>query len=321
MTKSIKTKKVLILCGFFFFSFFAYKIFIADSHGNDVLSFQNNPKLIYINDNGLIYSIEASANTIKDALDEKNIKLADHDRITPSSDSAIYPGMQLNIDRAAKIKIQVDGKALENYSAEKTIGGVLDENHVSLGRLDKVLPEIGSRPQPNSTVIVTRINIEEKTVTEDIDFKTTYKEDPKLSWREEKIEQAGQKGTRELKYKITYKNSKEASRVILEKNITKDPVPAIIVKGTYVQLGKASKGDASFYASSWGELNASRSIPRGGFAKVTNLDNGKSVIVKINDYGPQSPQRIIDLSYASFSKIGSLGQGILHNVKVERILN
>jgi rare lipoprotein A len=41
---------------------------------------------------------------------------------------------------------------------------------------------------------------------------------------------------------------------------------------------------------------AHRSLPLDSFAKVTNLDNGRSVVVKINDRGPYTRGRILDLS-------------------------
>ncbi|HEX3521338.1 MAG TPA: septal ring lytic transglycosylase RlpA family protein [Stellaceae bacterium] len=41
---------------------------------------------------------------------------------------------------------------------------------------------------------------------------------------------------------------------------------------------------------------AHRSLPLASYAKVTNLDSGRSVIVKINDRGPYTRGRIIDLS-------------------------
>jgi rare lipoprotein A (peptidoglycan hydrolase) len=57
------------------------------------------------------------------------------------------------------------------------------------------------------------------------------------------------------------------------------------------------------------------------YAKVTNLDNGKSVTVKINDVGPLTSGGIIDLSEAAFKAIasGGLGQGRLYNVTVEKL--
>src|SRR5882762_9800730 len=41
---------------------------------------------------------------------------------------------------------------------------------------------------------------------------------------------------------------------------------------------------------------AHRSLPLASYAKVTNLDNSRSVVVKINDRGPYTRGRIIDLS-------------------------
>ncbi len=54
------------------------------------------------------------------------------------------------------------------------------------------------------------------------------------------------------------------------------------------------------------------------YAKVTNLKNGKSVIVRVNDRGPFVDDRIIDLSYAAASKLGYVKNGTAP-VKVERI--
>lgn len=49
---------------------------------------------------------------------------------------------------------------------------------------------------------------------------------------------------------------------------------------------------------------AHRSLPLPSFARVTNLDNGKSVVVRVNDRGPFHGDRLIDLSYAAAVKLG-----------------
>ena len=64
---------------------------------------------------------------------------------------------------------------------------------------------------------------------------------------------------------------------------------------------------------------AHKTLPFGTRVKVTNLSNGKEVIVKINDRGPFVKGRVIDLSYGAFSQIESPGKGIT-KVKLE-ILN
>lgn len=56
---------------------------------------------------------------------------------------------------------------------------------------------------------------------------------------------------------------------------------------------------------------ANRSIPFGTKVKITNLKNGKSVVVRINDRGPFTKGRAFDMSQAAFKSIGSLASGHL----------
>jgi rare lipoprotein A len=51
-------------------------------------------------------------------------------------------------------------------------------------------------------------------------------------------------------------------------------------------------------------------LPLGTYVKVTNLRNGKSVVVKINDRGPVTPGRIIDLSYGAASMLQFRSKGL-----------
>lgn len=54
---------------------------------------------------------------------------------------------------------------------------------------------------------------------------------------------------------------------------------------------------------------AHTSLPIPSYVRVTNLANGRSVIVRINDRGPFHGGRVIDLSYAAAKKLGYAGQG------------
>ncbi|MDE3208249.1 MAG: SPOR domain-containing protein, partial [Pseudomonadota bacterium] len=51
-------------------------------------------------------------------------------------------------------------------------------------------------------------------------------------------------------------------------------------------------------------------LPLPCYARVTNLDNGRSVIVRVNDRGPFLSDRIMDLSYAAAYKLGYAQKGI-----------
>lgn len=63
---------------------------------------------------------------------------------------------------------------------------------------------------------------------------------------------------------------------------------------------------------------AHRSLPLPTYARVTNLDNGRTVIVKVNDRGPFHGDRLIDLSYAAAARLDILRNGTGH-VRVEAI--
>lgn len=54
---------------------------------------------------------------------------------------------------------------------------------------------------------------------------------------------------------------------------------------------------------------AHRTLPFGAIVRVTNLNNGKQVEVRINDRGPFVANRIIDLSYAAAVALGMIGTG------------
>lgn len=54
---------------------------------------------------------------------------------------------------------------------------------------------------------------------------------------------------------------------------------------------------------------AHKSLPLPSYVRVTRLDNGKSVVVRVNDRGPFHSGRVIDLSYAAAAKLGMLGTG------------
>ena len=63
---------------------------------------------------------------------------------------------------------------------------------------------------------------------------------------------------------------------------------------------------------------AHKTLPIPSYVRVTNVENGKVIIVRVNDRGPFAPGRIIDLSYAGAKKLDFLKAGTAH-VKVEYI--
>ena len=64
---------------------------------------------------------------------------------------------------------------------------------------------------------------------------------------------------------------------------------------------------------------AHKTLPLPSYVRVTHLENGKSVIVKVNDRGPFHENRIIDLSYSAAKKLGvtAKGTGVVEVVAID----
>jgi len=130
---------------------------------------------------------------------------------------------------------------------------------------------------------------------------------------------------------------------IPEPEVTAIERSAIGNKSPYVVLGKSYKvlddthdyverGTASYYGAKFhGRLTSNREVydmyqftaahktlPLPSFARVTNLDNGESVIVRVNDRGPFHDGRVVDLSYAAAVRLGITQRGT-GNVEVRAL--
>lgn len=89
--------------------------------------------------------------------------------------------------------------------------------------------------------------------------------------------------------------------------------------------GRTLHGKASFYGGKWhgrktanGEIYnqnsmtaAHKTLPFNTRVRVTNLKNGRSVVLRINNRGPFKPGRIIDVSVAAANQLGMVKSGVV----------
>lgn len=92
--------------------------------------------------------------------------------------------------------------------------------------------------------------------------------------------------------------------------------PAALSADAFQQCGKASWYKLGGMTASGERANpkgltaAHRTLPFGTLVDVTNLSNGRTVTVRINDRGPFTKGRVIDVTLAAAQELGFVGKGI-----------
>jgi len=304
-----------VICGVIILGFLVSPVTAAD------LNFEAAQKNIELNDNGVVYEIISTVKSVEEFLKEQKIEINEHDIVLPEKKEKIYSGANIIILRAKKIIIKEGGDSKTIYTFQNTVEEAIWENKdIKFDEDDITKPVRNSNIKGGETIAVTHVLIKEEVKNVDIDFKTVSNEDDSLGWRVKKVTQKGGKGIKEVRYRVVYNDGKEISRKILESNISKEPINEIVTQGTLVKVGKVHTGAASWYAWTGTMAAANPWLPMGSYVRVTNKDNGKTVIVKINDRGPFGNGRIIDLDKVAFAQIASVGAGVI-NVKMEVITN
>ena len=297
-------------------------LFFEWSRSTDPLVYDASQKeSVTIIDDSFLMSIQkTNAKTVDELLHEFRKPIQKDDFIWPEKETPLFSGMTITIQRGKTIKIETKEGRRQVQTTRFTGEQVLSDNNIFLDENDISLPDAAIPLTNNTSLKVIRVVLEDQLVNKPIPFEKIVNEDEKLSWRKNVITQKGVPGTRQSTYRVTSYDGKEISRKLIDSQVTTPPATEISTQGTYVQVGKASLGLGSWYAFT-GTLSAANPwLPLGSYARVTNQDNGKQVIVKINDRGPFGKNRIIDLDRVAFEKIASIGAGII-NVKLEPITN
>lgn len=280
-----------------------------------------NQKSITLSDGGLEFSFKnVPEKTVGEFLAVQKLSLQGGDSIFPDETAVLFSGMRIHIARAHPMTIFVDGVERAIRTQALSVGQALIEGGFVLDEDDIVTPGKEAFAESGIKVTVIRVETREESVEKSIAFAKQVNEDDTLSWRKNVVTEKGEKGIERLTYRVSSHDGKEVNRKLLKSEVIKEPVTEVTTQGTFVKVGKSHRGAASWYAYT-GTLSAANPwLPMGSFVRVTNIDNGKSVIVKINDRGPFAPGRIIDLDKVAFAKIASIGAGVI-NVKMEEITN
>lgn len=264
-------------------------------------------------------TVRESTATVGGALSELGIE-TQNVFVAPDPTTTLQPNMRITVSYPKKLTLK-DGVQTprELFAFAATLEGAFIENGIALGALDTVSPSLTTPLAPDMTVTITRITETEREETVPVAFTTGMRENPELSYGRERTLQEGKKGIAREFVRVREKNGKVIVRNVLERQVLEEPIPKIVERGTKIVIGRVVEGGSSWYRYRGCLCAASTMFPKGTYLRVTNLENGKQVIVKVNDYGPTLPGRVIDLDAVAFKPLQPLSKG-LFSARVEEIL-
>jgi uncharacterized protein YabE (DUF348 family) len=262
---------------------------------------------------------------VGEVLRELGTEVGRRDIVRPSRLARVVPGMVVEVRRPVALQVIADSKVHEVITDSRTVAGVLERLGIELGPEDRVVPGLDAAPVAGGQILVQRITRKVETRTEAIDFRTVKKRNPDLPKGEERVVEPGRKGLREVTEEVVRADGKVESRRAVSQKVVRPPADRVVEVGTKrverstrpsagVTNGpNYQEGKASWYDHPGADpmTAAHRTLPFGTMVTVTNLANGKSVRVRVNDRGPFVEGRIIDLNRGAFRQIAPTSAGVL----------
>lgn len=141
-------------------------------------------------------------------------------------------GLEMTIDRATLVTVDLYGKSTPLRTQAETVGDMLKEKHIDLGSAGRVSPSSTTRISEGLAIRVWREG--KQTVTADvaIPFETEQVRDADRSVDYKKVETPGKNGTRSVTYEVVIKDGVEVSRTEIASVTTSEPVKQVETIGT-----------------------------------------------------------------------------------------
>ena len=195
-----------------------------------------------------------------------------------------------------------------------TVGTMLTAQGIPVHSLDKVTPPLASPLTGGATVRIIRVTQTTSAQRVTVPFRSVTKSSPKVEIGSQTVT-PGANGTLEKDFRTTYYDGKAVGTVLAATKVIVPERDQVTLIGTgqpaFVSHGHSQDGAASWYGVS-GLTAASPSLPFGTVVHVTDLANGRTINVRIEDRGPSAGGgRILDLSELAFSQLAPPGAGVI----------
>lgn len=177
--------------------------------------------------------------TAEQIISSAGIKLFDEDKTTIDKSMDVLAdgaGLQVIINRATPVNLKLFGKDAEIRTHSQTVGQMLSDKGIELGRDDQVLPDRSTPITAGMSIRVWREGKQIISVDEVIPFQTDQIEDADRPVGYVEVKTIGENGLRSVSYETTFEDGVEVSRTEIASITISEPkkqVELIGIKGQY----------------------------------------------------------------------------------------
>lgn len=187
---------------------------------------------VSVSEGGEGQELTLTGKKVKEAIAAAKIEVGEHDEVSQKPEAYLTDSMEIQVRHRYAVEIDVDGRKAECLTEADTVREMLEEQEIHLDEKDKITPSLETKIQDGAKIAIHRVYVEQVTEHEPIPFETDIEYSSSMYQGESTRRQQGQEGEKELTYEVTYVDGEEESRVLVGESVSKEPVNAIVVKGT-----------------------------------------------------------------------------------------
>ena len=217
-----------------------------------------------------------TATNVASALQQLGLRFADAKLSANRGATIARSGMDLAVVTPKTLTVKLgDERTKKETVTALTVGGALQELGQTADANDKVKPGVGARLEDGDKIVLTKVRVVERRVTQAVSHGTVKRADSGMYSDQTKTVRAGHDGKRRVVYKVTLENGERASRKVVSTDVLSAPVATIVRYGTKQRPAPTTSSSSSSpnYASgssAWDRIAACES----GGNWAANTGNG-----------------------------------------------
>jgi uncharacterized protein YabE (DUF348 family) len=174
-----------------------------------------------------------TATDVASALDQLGLRFTNAKLSANRGATIARSGMDLAVVTPKTLKVKLgDERAKKTTVTAVTVGDALKKLGEPADGNDRVKPGVDAKLQDGDKIVLTKVRVAERRVTEAVQFDTVKKQDSSMYSDESKTLRAGHDGSRKVLYRITFENGQAVKRKALQTNVLRAPVDEIVRVGT-----------------------------------------------------------------------------------------